>query len=153
MQESELRQQVFDCMRERMQNDSAKHNILPLSKFGLMQITRQRVRPQTLIDTQETCPTCHGDGKIRSSLFFVDMLETKLDEIKNAMKIRKCILFVHPFVYAYISAGIWSIKTRWQLKFGLSYKVLPNQSYSYLQYGFFDIDGNEIDVKDSMDMV
>ncbi|MBP6231456.1 MAG: Rne/Rng family ribonuclease [Paludibacteraceae bacterium] len=153
MQENEHRQQVFDRMRERMQNDSAKHNILPLSKFGLMQITRQRVRPQTLIDTQETCPTCHGDGKIRSSLFFVDMLETKLDEIKNAMKIRKCILFVHPFVYAYISAGIWSIKTRWQLKFGLSYKVLPNQSYSYLQYGFFDIDGNEIDVKDSMDMV
>ena len=152
MQENEHKQQVYERMKERMQNDSAKHNILPLSKFGLMQITRQRVRPQTLIDTKETCPTCDGNGKIRSSLFFVDMLETKLNEIKNTMKIRKCILFVHPFVYSFINAGIMSIKNKWILKFGLGFKVLPNQSYSYLQYGFFDTDGNEIDVKDTADM-
>ncbi len=152
MQENEHRQQVYDRMRERMQNDSAKHNILPLSKFGLMQITRQRVRPQTHIDTQENCPACGGNGKIRPSLFFVDMLENKLLELKNVLKIKQCTLFVHPFVYAYIANGFWSIKRKWWLKYGLSYKVLPNQSYSYLQYGFFDNDGNEIDMKDPMDM-
>ena len=148
MQEPDHKNEVYERMRVNMQNDSAKHNILPLTKFGLMQITRQRVRPQTLVDTHESCPTCGGDGTIKSSILFVDMLENKV----NQMKVKKFILFVHPYIYAYINSGMLSLKTKWKFKYKFSVKVLPNQSYAFLQYAFFDVDGNEIDVKDKMEM-
>ena len=152
MQEPDHKNEVYERMRVNMQNDSAKHNILPLTKFGLMQITRQRVRPQTLVDTHESCPTCGGDGTIKSSILFVDMLENKVNEIYNQMKVNKFILFVHPYIYAYINSGMLSLKTKWKFKYKFSVKVLPNQSYAFLQYAFFDVDGNEIDVKDKMEM-
>ena len=76
---------------ESMQKDRAKHNILPLSKFGLMQITRQRVRPAMDVNVEETCPTCFGSGKIKSSILFTDQLERKIDRLVNKIGVKKFI--------------------------------------------------------------
>lgn len=139
----ENRQKLYERMVENMRKDRAKHSILPLSKFGLMQITRQRVRPVMDVNVEETCPTCCGTGKIMPSILFTDSLETKIDFLVNKLGIKRFRLYVHPFVAAYINQGIFSIKRRWQMKYGFGVKVLPNQKLAYLQYTFHNMKGEE----------
>ena len=152
MRQGEHKQAVFEHMCKVMENDATKHNVLPLSKFGLMQITRQRVRPATVIDTKEQCPTCGGTGSIRYSLLFIDLLKTKIDWVRNQLKYRRFTLFVHPFVYAYMKQGIPSLVFKLRLKYGLFFKILPNQSFSLLEYKFVDKRGEDIDVTDNREM-
>lgn len=139
----ENRQKLYERMVENMRKDRAKHSILPLSKFGLMQITRQRVRPVMDVNVDETCPTCGGTGKIMPSILFTDSLETKIDFLVNKLGIKRFRLYVHPFVAAYINQGIFSVKRRWQMKYGFGVKVLPNQKLAYLQYTFHNMKGEE----------
>ena len=152
MDEAENRQKLYDRMRELMANDRARHNILPLSKFGLMQITRQRVRPALDIITSEDCPTCHGKGTIPPSLLFTDLLESKIHYLVYKLKIRKFTLHVHPFVAAYINQGVFSLKMKWRCKYTFQMKVIPNQSLAYLEYKFFDTEKNEIDLKEEIEI-
>lgn len=148
----ENRQKLYERMIENMRNDRARHSILPLSKFGLMQITRQRVRPAMSVNVDETCPTCDGTGKIKSSLLFTDALESKIDTMVNKLNMKRFTLHVHPFVAAYINQGVFSIKRRWQMKYGLGVKVISNQSLAYLQYAFYDKHGEEVSMREVNDM-
>ena len=140
---AEDRQKLYERMNQAMQNDRARHNILPLSKFGLMQITRQRVRPATEVAVEETCPTCGGTGKIKPSLLFADELSQKVKELYEAGTGR-FTLQVHPYVYAYISKGLFSTKLKWKLKYKFSVNVIPNQSLAFLEYKFTDSQGATI---------
>lgn len=135
---AEDRQMLYERMCKNMQKDRAKHNILPLSKFGLMQITRQRVRPAMDVNVEETCPTCNGTGKIRSSILFTDQLEGKIDRLVNKIGISTFSLHVHPYVAAYINQGVFSLKRKWQLKYGFGISVVPSQKLAFLQYEFYD---------------
>ncbi len=153
MHENENRQKLFDRMRENMSNDRAKHNILPLSKFGLMQMTRQRVRPVIHIDTEETCPTCYGTGHTKPSILFTDQLESKMDYLANKLLIKEFTLHVHPYVDAYISKGIVSMKWQWKRKFGRNCKVIASQKLGFLQYKFYDKKGIEIDLQEEMEKI
>ncbi len=151
MKLAEDRQMLYERMCKNMQKDRAKHNILPLSKFGLMQITRQRVRPAMDVNVEETCPTCHGTGKIRSSILFTDQLESKIDRLVNKIGIRKFYLHVHPYVAAYINKGVISLKIQWQMKYGLGVHVIPSQKLAFLQYEFYDSDKQFIDMQEELD--
>ena len=111
MNEAENRQKLYERMCANMQKDRARHNILPLSKFGLMQITRQRVRPAMDVNTTEICPTCFGKGTIKSSILFTDTLESKIDYLVNKLKIKKFSLHIHPYIAAYINRGLVSPET------------------------------------------
>lgn len=152
MHVAEDRQKLYERMCENMKRDRAKHNILPLSKFGLMQITRQRVRPAMDVKVDETCPTCLGKGTIKSSLLFTDQLENKIDMLVNRLGIKRFTLHVHPYVAAYINQGIFSLKRQWQMRYGLGVRVIPNQMYAFLQYAFFDKKGEEIDMKEEIEI-
>lgn len=149
---AEDRQKLYERMCHNMESDRARHNILPLSKFGLMQITRQRVRPAMDVMVEETCPTCGGSGKIKSSLLFVDTLRDKVDTLSTKLGIKRFTLQVHPYVAAYITKGFISVKAQWQFKYGLGIKIVPNQSFSFLQYRFLDANGSEIDLKAKNEM-
>ena len=149
---AEDRQLLYERMCKNMQNDRARHNILPLSKFGLMQITRQRVRPAMDVNVDETCPTCNGSGKIRSSILFTDQLEGKIDRLVNKIGIKKIYLHVHPYVAAYINQGILSLKRKWQMKYGFSIHVIPSQKLAFLQYEFYNADGQFIDMKEEIEV-
>lgn len=153
MHETENRQKLFDRMRENMANDRAKHNILPLSKFGLLQMTRQRVRPVIHIDIEETCPTCYGHGKTKPSILFTDQLESKIEYLVKMLKIKEFTLQVHPYVDAYISKGILSMKLQWKLKFGNGCKVMASQKLGFLQYKFYDKKGIEIDLQEEIEKI
>ena len=148
---AEDRQMLYERMCKNMQKDRARHNILPLSKFGLMQITRQRVRPAMDVNVEETCPTCNGTGKIKSSLLFTDQLERKIDTLVNKIGIKKFTLHVHPYVAAYINQGMMSLKMKWQLKYGFGVKVIASQKLAFLQYEFYDSKGQFIDMKEECD--
>ncbi|MCC8175752.1 MAG: Rne/Rng family ribonuclease [Bacteroidales bacterium] len=148
----EHRQRLYDHMREVMATDRARHNILPLSKFGLMQITRQRVRPALDIETSETCPSCFGKGRVQPSLLFTDTLREKIEYLVNDLKMKGFTMYVHPFVDAFLKKGLISPYRRWKLDIGGSFKVLPDQSLAYLQYRVIDKDKNEIDLKEEKDL-
>ncbi len=148
---AEDRQMLYERMCKNMQKDRARHNILPLSKFGLMQITRQRVRPAMDVNVEETCPTCFGRGKIKSSILFTDQLESKIDQLVNKIGIKKFKLHVHPYVAAYINQGFLSIKRRWQMKYGMGVSVISSQKLAFLQYEFYDREGNFIDMKEEIE--
>lgn len=153
MAKGEHRQQLYEHMREIMANDRARHNILPLSKFGLMQITRQRVRPALDITTAEKCPSCFGKGEVQPSLLFTDTLYEKLEYLVNTLGVKGFIMYVHPFVDAYIKRGLFtSLYGRWRRSLGRCFKILPDQSLAYLQYRVLDKDRNEIDLKEEKDM-
>ena len=148
---AEDRQMLYERMCKDMQNDRARHNILPLSKFGLMQITRQRVRPAMDVNVEEDCPSCGGTGKIRASILFTDQLERKIDQLVNKIGIKKFYLYVHPYVAAYINQGIVSLKRKWQMKYGFGVHVYSSQKLAFLQYEFYDPNGEFIDMKEEIE--
>jgi ribonuclease G len=142
---------LYERMCKAMQKDRARHNILPLSKFGLMQITRQRVRPAMDVTVEEDCPSCGGTGKIRSSILFTDQLEGKIDQLVNKIGVKKFTLHVHPYVHAYITKGAFSLGMKWKIKYGLGVRVIPSQKLAFLQYEFYDPKGEFIDMKEELD--
>lgn len=148
---AEDRQMLYERMCKNMQKDRARHNILPLSKFGLMQITRQRVRPAMDVNVEETCPTCNGTGRIKSSILFTDQLERKIDRLVNKIGIAKFYLHVHPYVAAYINQGLISLRRKWQFKYGFGVHIIPSQKLAFLQYEFYDANGEFIDMKEEIE--
>ena len=152
MDTAENRQKLYERMCQNMQRDRAKHNILPLSKFGLMQITRQRVRPAMDVAVEETCPVCFGKGTIKASILFTDTLENKIDYLVNKLKISRFNLHIHPYVAAYVNQGILSMKMRWKMKYGFGITITPNQDMPMLAYKFYDSKGEEIDMKEEIEM-
>lgn len=152
MSKQEHRQTLYDHMRQIMANDRARHNILPLTKFGLMQITRQRVRPALDITTSETCPSCYGKGEIQPSLLFTDKLSEKIDYLVNHLKINDFKMYIHPYVDAYIKKGLFSLYGKWRRQYGRRFKIIADQSLAYLQYKVIDAEGKEIDLKEERDV-
>ncbi len=152
MNKPEHRQTLFDHMREVMANDRARHNILPLSKFGLMQITRQRVRPALDIVTNETCPSCFGKGEVQPSLLFTDTLYSKLRYVVHELGLKNFRMYVHPYVDAYIKRGVFtSLYGQWRRALGRGFKIVPDQSLAMLQYRVIDEQGTELDLKEEKD--
>ena len=142
MDSKEHQQQLYDYVRKLMDRDRAKHNVLPLSKFGLMQITRQRVRPAVEVEVMETCPTCMGKGKIQPSILFTDQIMEACSHMEQHHG-RGLTLHLHPYVYAYVSRGwLLSLKAKWQRKYGV--KIVENQSLGMLEMRFLDVNGKPI---------
>jgi len=134
MDSKEHQQQLYDYVRKLMDRDRAKHNVLPLSKFGLMQITRQRVRPAVEMPVEEVCPTCMGKGKIQASLLFTDKIAEECEQ-EYEKHGRGLKLHLHPFIYAYVTKGWWkSLAFQWRTKYGI--KVVENQSLGMLETRF-----------------
>lgn len=143
MQAPANRHLLYEKMKEAMADDRTKHNILPLSKFGLMQITRQRVRPEMNIRTMETCPTCGGSGEIEPSILFIEQLENNLKYIIRFNK-SQLTLKVHPFIKAYFKKGIIPLSLKWCWQFKRLIYIKSVSTYSFLEYHIFDSEGEEI---------
>jgi ribonuclease G len=144
MAKAEHRKELYDFMCQEMSHDKARHTILPLSKFGLMQITRQRVRPAVEVDVQEKCPFCDGTGTIKSSLVVVDEIETNLRYLISSQNEKKLTIITHPYVYAYLTKGLKSIRLQWMIKYRLRLTCNASESYGLLDYKFFNAMGDEI---------
>lgn len=133
---------LYDHLKEEMSDDKAKHKILPPSKFGLIQITRQRVRPEVNIKTKEENPN-NENGEIEAPILVIDKISSDLERIIKEHK--NVVLNAHPFVAAYITKGLFSIRTKWLLEHKKWIKVVPRDAYTYLEYHFLDKEGNIIE--------
>lgn len=137
---------LYDKMREEMSKDRAKHKILPPSKFGLVQMTRQRVRPETNIVTAEKCPTCDGTGEVKASILLMDEIENNIRYFFKEQNESSIILRVHPYIEAYLTKGIFSIEKKWWLKYKKRVKVKAISTYHLLEYHFFNSNDEEIKI-------
>jgi ribonuclease G len=139
------RRRLQDAMEEFMRSDRAKHAVLPISKFGLMQITRQRMRPEVNINTAELCPSCNGTGKITSTLLLEDEIEKRLTYLVTHQH-KNLTLMVHPIVYSHLTKGWFytNIQSKWRRKHNIAFKVLPNTNYQLTEFRFFDQQEEEI---------
>lgn len=140
----ENKRKLMEAMENFMRPDRAKHAVLPISKFGLMQITRQRMKPEVNINTQEVCPSCSGTGKISSTLILEDEIEKNLSYLFTHQH-NNLTLVVHPILYAYLTKGwVWSILSKWKRKFKKKLQVMQNTNYHLTEFHFFDRNEEEI---------
>ena len=146
MREAEHRKKLYDVLCEEMALDRAKHTILPATKFGLIQITRQRVRPATEVQVQEKCPVCDGEGKIRPAILYIDEIENNLKYLLLDQNENHITLQVHPFIGAYLTKGWFSIRRKWMKKYGKSFKVETVDDFHMLQYNFQNAKGENIKI-------
>ncbi|MCK5136509.1 MAG: Rne/Rng family ribonuclease [Bacteroidales bacterium] len=144
MHKHEHKQKLFDSMKEAMSADKTKHNILPLSKFGLMQITRQRVRPEMHIETEENCPTCAGSGKVQPAILFPEMVKNELSVLIKEHNLSQVQLKLHPFVATYLKKGFNSEEKKWKRELGCRIKIQPGESLHFLEYRVYNDDGEEL---------
>ncbi len=145
MQNPDNRQVLFNFLRDEMSDDKAKHKILPPSKFGLVQITRQRVRPEVNIETREENPN-NLTSDVDAPIQIIDKITFALEKIiKDHKKVK---LNVHPFVAAYLKKGFPSLRSKWFFEHKKWVKIIPRDAYTYLEYHFFDYEGNEIREKE-----
>jgi len=139
------KRKLMEAMEEFMRPDRAKHAVLPISKFGLMQITRQRMKPEMNINTQEFCPSCNGTGKISSTLLLEDEIEKNLSYLITHQH-KNLSLVVHPILYAYLTkGGIFSSRQwKWKWKYGQRVSIKENTNYHLTEFHFFDKHEEEI---------
>jgi ribonuclease G len=138
------RKALYDCLKEEMKKDRAKHNILPPSKFGLIQLTRQRVRPEMNIVTVEKCPTCDGTGEVKASMLLIDEIENNVKYLLTEQNEKSLTLWAHPFIEAYLTKGLLSIRRKWSLKYKKNIKIKAEPAYHFLEYHFFNSNEEEI---------
>ncbi len=144
MTSAENRQQLFNHLRDEMKDDRAKHKILPPSKFGLIQITRQRVRPEMNIKTREENPDAINNGQeVEAPIGLVTKITHDLEQLTKK-DYKKLTLNTHPFIAAFLTKGFPSVRSKWFFEHKKWVKVLPRDAYTYLEYHFFDKNGKQI---------
>lgn len=147
MHKAENKQRLYEFLKTAMRNDRAKHNVLPPSKIGLVQITRERVRPVIDIETKEVCPTCHGTGKAEAPLLIVDDMENEIRYLMTERKGAQVTIECHPFVHAFLTKGwLFSPASKWKRKYKGKIEVKANMSLPLMEYRYKDKDGAEINV-------
>lgn len=137
------KRKLQEAMDGFMRVDRAKHAVLPISKFGLMQITRQRMRPEVNINTSEICPSCNGTGKVSPTLLLVDEIENRLNYLVTHQH-KNLTITVHPILHSHLTKGIFSIAWKWNRKYKTRIRVKPNSDYYLTEFHFFDSHEEEI---------
>ncbi len=148
MHKNENKRKLINAFRDCMKDDRAKHHILPPSKFGLVQITRQRVRPEMEINTMEVLPT--GDGKsqeVEATILMVDKVEAAIAEMVKHFGTGKITLVVHPFLEAYLTKGLKKFQRKWYAKYKKWIAVRASYSLPLIHYYFEDANSNKLEIK------
>ena len=142
--EPENRRTLHKALKDAMADDKAKHNVLPPSRFGVVELTRQRVRPETEIDTSENCPTCNGTGEVSAPVLIIDQIENALNYLLTEKDMNGLTLHVHPFIAAYLTKGLPSIRMKWWWRWRKSVKVAAEGAHQYLDFSVTDGAGSEV---------
>lgn len=138
LHKADNRQKLYDAMNKLMAGDKAKHTILPLTKFGLMQITRQRVRPEAISEAQEVCPACGGTGKVSPTILLDRQLENQIAYYAAEKGIKRLKIIASPFVQSYLCKGLISMRCRWQWRYRCRLKVRVDQSLGIVETKILD---------------
>ncbi len=146
MIDKDNRRDLFDFLKAEMKGDKAKHTILPVTKFGLIQITRQRVRPEMTIEIQEKCPVCSGSGEVKASVLLTDEIENNIRFLLQEQNEKFLEIRVHPFIYAFFTKGWFNFRWKWFKQYRNWIKLTEVSAYHFLEYHFFNKEGDEIKI-------
>jgi ribonuclease G len=147
MRRQENKRMLYQKMRDAMKDDRSKHTILPLSKFGLMEITRQRVRPETNIITREDCPTCAGSGKVSATISIADNIEATVHHLLSVQNAKKITIALHPYLFAYFNNGFISKRMKWFFKYQRWVNMEEDSSLAISEYTVLDANGEAIELQ------
>jgi ribonuclease G len=136
-----FRKRVVSELRRELEKDRAAFDILPMSDFGIVQLTRERVRPNLLYRYNESCPRCDGLGRIPTKSTLITKIERRIKQIKSSGHEKKLVLRVHPDLAEYLTEGIKSHIRQLMLKYFVLIKVVPDP----------DMKEEEIDLNSSKD--
>lgn len=145
MHSADHRKVLFERLKEAMKEDRAKHKILPPSRFGLVELTRQRVRPEVNIKTMESCPSCKGTGEVEASILISDAIDEKVQEVFAKDMVKQLTVCAHPFIAAFLSKGFKSLQWKWFWKYKKWVRVRGMDSYHTLEYRFFNEQDEEVE--------
>ncbi len=146
MRKADNKRIIHDVLRDEMKGDRSKYTILPISKFGLSQITRQRVRPEMNVVTWESCPSCGGSGTITASIAVTDHIENNLDHLVSKQNESNISIILHPFIYAYYKEGIISRQVKWFIKYKKWINLVKDTSLGIVEYHFLNKNGDIIEL-------
>lgn len=144
MRDQNNKKLLYQTLKKEMQRDRAIHTILPPTRFGLVQITRQRVRPEKNITVTEKCPVCQGTGIISNQVAILSNIEDRIQYLRFEQNEKRLTLKTSPLLYAYLTKGIFSLRYKWMLKYRIFLSIIQVKDYHLLEYHFFDKKGNEI---------
>ncbi len=138
LHDAKNRRALYQKLKDEMARDRAKHTILPPSKFGLVQITRQRVRPEMTVPVLEKCPVCNGTGEIKSSMMIIDEIENNLNYLIQDQNHKHLSLGIHPFIEAFLKKGFWKYQIKWYFKYKQWIKIRGNNDFHFMEYQFYN---------------
>jgi ribonuclease G len=147
MAKREHNKELLTALKEAMKSDKAKHNIQAPSRFGVVEMTRQRVRPVAEVKTSEKCPTCDGTGNVQASILITDSIESAIHQITSKGSHSRLTVMLHPIIEAYVKQGWWNnLHRQWQRNYGIKLHIESNSSMELLEFHFYNNEGEEIEV-------
>ena len=146
MHDGKHRRELYQKLKDEMARDHAKHTILPPSKFGLVQVTRQRVRPEMNVEILEQCPVCEGTGKIKPSIIFLDEIENNLKYLLQDQNEKHVTLALHPYIHAFFTKGLFSLHVKWMLRYKKRFRVTSMNNFHVMEYKFFNQNNDQLSI-------
>ncbi|KAF0131529.1 MAG: ribonuclease G [Bacteroidetes bacterium] len=146
MHDGKHRRELYQKLKDEMARDHAKHTILPPSKFGLVQVTRQRVRPEMNVEILEQCPVCEGTGKIKPSIIFLDEIENNLKYLLQDQNEKHVTLALHPYIHAFFTKGLFSLHVKWMLRYKKRFRVTSMNNFHVMEYKFYNQNNDQLSI-------
>ncbi|HAV23058.1 MAG: ribonuclease G [Ignavibacteria bacterium RIFCSPLOWO2_02_FULL_55_14] len=137
------RKKVYDEMKKEMKRDRAKVTVLPMTEFGLVQITRQRIRQTVSMSFSEACPTCGGTGMVQSKNTTINEIERWIRRFSTERKGWRVELRVNPSIAEHLTHGTISRLTKIQIKFLVKVKLIADQNIASDDFKFFSARDNK----------
>ncbi len=125
----EKRRKLVTEFRKKLRKDRAKTSTTMISEFGLIEMTRERVRPSLIFSVFEPCPNCDALGFVPSSPIVATDIEIAIRRVRTKQKERRFKLYVHPSIANYLTDGIWNRLRKMMLKYFVHIEVFSETDY------------------------
>jgi ribonuclease G len=149
LREGKNRKKIYDELKKEFRKDPAKTNLIRMSDFGLVQITRQRIRPSVVNSVSNVCPTCGGTGSIVTRSTIVEDLNAWLSKFKNNTAYRAVDIYLNPYLKSHLERGLFSLKRKWMLRYVLKISLIADEEVSLNEYKA-TVAGSDIDITDAV---
>ena len=149
LRDDKNRKKIYDELKKEFKKDQAKTNILGMSDFGLVQITRQRIRPSVVNSVSKVCPMCGGSGSVVSQDTIITDIESWISKLKYSTQYRAVDIYVNPYLKSFLTKGIFSPRWKWQLRYGMRISFIAEENTSLNEFKA-TLKGSELDITDAV---
>lgn len=143
------RKKIYDELKKEFKKDPAKTNVIGMSDFGLVQITRQRIRPSVVNSVSKVCPTCGGSGSVVTQNTIIADLDAWLSKFKHTTDYRAVDIYINPYLKSHLEKGFMSIKRKWMLQYFVKITFVADETVSLNEYKA-TLTGSDIEITDAV---